>query len=59
MELTNYGGSAAYTNISHGSVYQQIQGTVNVTNGQVDIAFYMSAPGNTNLQIDDAELWQN
>ncbi|MBC2579500.1 glycoside hydrolase family 66 protein [Clostridium sp. DJ247] len=59
MELTNYGGSAAYTNISSGSTYQQIQGTVNVTNGQVNIAFYISAPGNTNLQIDDVELWKN
>jgi dextranase len=59
MELTNYGDSAVYTNIDHSDAYQQVQGTVNVTNGQVDITFYTSAPGNTNLQIDDVELWQN
>lgn len=59
MEVTNYGGSAVYVNIPKGTSYVQYTATVNVTNGQLDIGFYTSSPGNTNMQIDDVELWRN
>ncbi len=56
MELSDYGGSAIYTDISHGSAYQKISGTVDITNGKVTIAFYEDASANTNLQIDNVQI---
>ena len=56
MELSDFGGSTVYTDISHGSAYQKVTGMVNVTNGKVTIAFYEDAPANTNLQIDDVQI---
>lgn len=49
-------GSTVYTPITHGTAYQKITGSVYVTNGQTNIAFYENAPANTNLQIDDVEI---
>jgi pullulanase len=56
MELSGYGSSTVYTNVSPGSSYVQISGTVNVTNGTINIAFYESATGTANLQIDDVTI---
>lgn len=56
MELSDYGGDPVYINISHGSDYSMILGTVQVTNGKLKIAFYQAAPGGTNLQIDKVEI---
>lgn len=56
MELNGFGGTAKNIPISHNSNYQQILGTVSVTNGQLTIAFYENADGNTNLQIDEVAI---
>ncbi|UJF31845.1 carbohydrate binding domain-containing protein [Paenibacillus hexagrammi] len=59
MELSGYGGDVVYSNVPHGSTYQKISGTVNVTNGKLNVAFYQAAGGNTNLQIDDVQIVKN
>jgi hypothetical protein len=56
MELSGYGGTVLYTDIPHGTNYSQISNMVTVTNGQLNIAFYEDAPGNTNLQIDEISI---
>ncbi|MCF6093616.1 hypothetical protein L1765_06390 [Microaerobacter geothermalis] len=53
MELSNYGGSQINVNFSPSANWQQINTTVNITNGQLDLGFYLNADGNTSLQIDD------
>lgn len=59
LELADYGGTAVYIPIPGGNGYQQIAGTVQVTNGKLDIGFYVHAPGYVNLQIDDVVLVKN
>ncbi|NQX58690.1 CBM35 domain-containing protein [Paenibacillus qinlingensis] len=56
MELSNYGGSQLNVNISVNSSYQTISQTVTVSNGQLDIGFYLNAPVNASLQMDDIVL---
>lgn len=56
MELTGYGGNQAYRNILPTPAYQQIQSTVQVTNGSLDIGFYVDSPGLTSLQIDQVSI---
>ncbi|MCT1404075.1 carbohydrate binding domain-containing protein [Paenibacillus sp. p3-SID867] len=56
MKLTGYGGDPFYVLIPHGNAYTTISHTVKVTNGSLKIAFSQTAPGNTNLQIDNVEL---
>jgi hypothetical protein len=56
MELSGFGGVTLYENIPHTTGYTQISEMVTVTNGQINIAFYENAPGNTNLQIDDVSI---
>ncbi len=53
MELSSYGGNQINVDFSPGSDWQQISTTVNITNGQLDLGFYLNADGNTSLQIDD------
>ncbi|MFC0561573.1 glycoside hydrolase family 66 protein [Halalkalibacter alkalisediminis] len=59
MELTGFGGEAVYIDIPHGNEYVKISGTVEVTNGQINIAFYQTAEGSVNLQIDDVVIVKN
>lgn len=66
MEVANYGGPAVDVNIPHNESYVQYAATVNVTNGQLDIGFYIYSrnilsllTGYTDIQIDDVELWKN
>ena len=59
MEVSDYGGTTVYRNISHGSTYNEYTATVNVTNGQLKVGFHIFAPGNTNLQVDDVQLIKN
>ncbi|WP_162463136.1 carbohydrate-binding protein [Paenibacillus psychroresistens] len=59
MELADYGGSALYANINPSDVYTKISRSVNVSNGQLDIGFYLDSPGNTSLQIDDVSIVKN
>lgn len=56
MELSGYGGTTKYVSIPHSSSYQQLTEPVTVTNGQLSIAFYENANGNTNLQIDEVAI---
>lgn len=56
MELTGYGGDPVCVVIPHGNAYTTISETVEVTNGSLTIAFSQTAPGKTNLQIDNVEL---
>ena len=56
MELRGYGAKTVYRNISPTKGYQRIQATVNVTNGSLDIGFYVDSPGLTSLQIDQVSI---
>lgn len=56
-EIANYGGTAQYYNISNDGVWKYISiGNIFVTNGQVDVGFYVDSPGGTTLHIDDVRL---
>lgn len=56
-EITNYGGSALYYNITNDGVWKYISiSNIYVTNGQVDVGFYADSPGGTTLHIDDVRL---
>ena len=56
-EVTNYGGSAIYQNISNDSVWKYISiDNIYVTNGQIDIGFYVDSPGGTTLHIDEVRV---
>lgn len=56
MELSNYGGDNVYIDIPESDTYIEIEGTVEVENGRINVAFYQDAQENTNLQIDDVYL---
>lgn len=56
MELSEHGAKTIYKNISPTKGYQLIQATVNVTNGSLDIGFYVDSPGLTSLQIDQVSI---
>lgn len=56
MELSDYGGDNVYIDIRKGDSYIDIEGTVEVKNGRINVAFYQDAEENTNLQIDDVYL---
>lgn len=57
MEVSNYGGAQINVNIVQGNAYQFISSTLNVTNGQLDIGFYVNDVfGNTSLQIDHVSV---
>jgi len=56
-EIANYGGSAIYSNISNDGVWKYISiPNIFVTNGQIDIGFYVDSPGGTLLHIDDVRI---
>lgn len=56
-EITNYGGSAIFSNISNDGVWKYISiSNIMVTNGQIDVGFYVDSPGGTTLHIDDVRL---
>ncbi|MFC0470651.1 glycoside hydrolase family 66 protein [Halalkalibacter kiskunsagensis] len=59
MELSGFGGEKVYMDIPHGEEYLKISGTVEVTNGELTIAFHQATDGSTNLQIDDVEIVKN
>jgi len=59
MEVTGYGGADAFDNMTVDGTWRQYTRTVNVTNGQLDIGFYINSPGSTSMQIDDVELIKN
>ncbi|WP_332693537.1 glycoside hydrolase family 66 protein [Halalkalibacter lacteus] len=59
MEISGYGGETVYTDIPHEEEYVKINGIVEVTNGELTIAFHQAADGSTNLQIDDVEIIKN
>ena len=45
-----------YIDIPHSDNYVEINGTVTVSNGNINIAFFQQATGNTNLQIDNVSI---
>lgn len=56
-EISNYGGSAIYENISNDGVWKYISvDNIYVTNGQIDVGFYVDSPGGTVLHIDDVRI---
>lgn len=59
MEATNFGGTDTYTDMTVDGVWRQISSTIEVTNGQLDIGFYVKSPGSTSMQIDDVQLYKN
>ncbi len=56
-EISNYGGSQINLNINSNN-WQLVSCDFSVTNGFVDIGFYVDSPGYTTLQIDDVSLEQ-
>ncbi|WP_227521928.1 glycoside hydrolase family 66 protein [Bacillus solitudinis] len=59
MELSGFGGDTLYSDILHGNEYVKISGTVEVANGELNIAFYQATDDFANLQIDDVEIVKN
>lgn len=59
MEATNFGGTDMYSDMIADGVWRQYSSTIEVTNGQLDIGFYVDSPGSTSVQIDDVQLYQN
>lgn len=56
-EISNYGGAAQYYNISKDGVWKYISiSNIAVTNGQIDVGFYVDSPGGTTLQVDDVRV---
>ncbi|MFC5530496.1 TIM-barrel domain-containing protein [Cohnella yongneupensis] len=56
-EISNYGGSAIYGNISNDGVWKYISiDNIYVTNGQIDVGFYVNSPGGTVLHMDDVRI---
>lgn len=53
MELSEYGGNTIYYPIDESNDYVRILQTVSVTTGKLTVGFYVDAPGNTSLLIDD------
>ena len=57
MEVTNYGGSNLTYNINNDGMWKYIVlDDVNVTNGYIEVGFYVKSPGNTTLLIDNVIL---
>jgi len=56
MELGSYGGTQINVNIEPSGVYRYISSTVTVTNGQLDIGFYVNGAADTSLRIDNISL---
>ena len=57
MQLTDFGGPEADANIFSSSSYQLVSQTVAVTNGQINVAFYLdSGTAAADLSIDDVTL---
>jgi len=59
MEAMSYGGSNLYKNMIVDGQWRQYTQLVHVTNGQLDIGFYVNSPGSTSMQIDDVTLVKN
>ncbi|OXM14808.1 TIM-barrel domain-containing protein [Paenibacillus herberti] len=56
-EIQNYGGSPVYANITGDGTWKYISvSDIQVTNGQIDIGFYVDSPGGTTLHIDDVRV---
>ncbi|NOU76045.1 DUF5110 domain-containing protein [Paenibacillus sp. LMG 31458] len=56
-EIQNYGGSAIYANISNSGDWKYISvSDIMVTNGQIDVGFYVDSPGGTTLHFDDVRV---
>ncbi|WP_068605949.1 glycoside hydrolase family 76 protein [Paenibacillus swuensis] len=59
MEGRYYGGADVYANMTVDGVWRQYTMNVSVSNGQLDIGFYVNSPGMTSMQIDDVTLTKN
>lgn len=56
-EITSYGGSAKYYNISNDGVWKYISiDNIYVTTGEIDVGFYVDSPGGTTLHIDEVRI---
>lgn len=56
-EISGYGGDTIYYNISNNGDWQYILiDSIYVTNGEIDVGFYVDSPGGTTLHIDDVRL---
>jgi alpha-glucosidase len=56
MEVGNYGGAQVNVNFLPSANWQQVSSTVTVTNGQLDVGFYVNGDKNTSLEIDDVVI---
>jgi hypothetical protein len=58
MEALDNGSGNKYYTISTDGVWKQIVLDFPISNGQLDIGFYINSPGRTSLQIDNVELFR-
>lgn len=58
MEALDHGADT-YMNMIVDGKWREYSSTFEVTNGQLDIGFYVASPGSTSMQIDDVELIKN
>ncbi|WP_163539855.1 TIM-barrel domain-containing protein [Gracilibacillus sp. YIM 98692] len=57
LEITNYGGTDQFIDISKGEEWKLLKvDNIMVTNGQIDVGFYVDSPGGTTLHIDQVKL---
>jgi len=59
MEATANGSGDVYTNMTVDGTWRLYTSNVTVSNGQLDIGFYVNSPGSTSMQIDDVTLVKN
>lgn len=56
-EIANYGGQTIYYDIPNDGVWKYVSiDNIYVTNGQINMGFYVDSPGGTTLHIDDVRL---
>lgn len=55
-EISNYGGNQININLTNNGEWTYISYDVTVTNGYIDVGFYVDSPGHTTLHIDDVRL---
>ncbi len=56
MELSEFGGTPVYSNMDAEGLWTKYSATANVTNGSIDVGFYVDGKANTSFQLDDVEL---
>lgn len=57
MEASSNGTNPLYTNMTVDGTWKHYTCNFYVSNGTIDVGFYLNSPGSTSMQIDDVELY--